>query len=68
MGEGFRKYRVERIKPTALKIENGAQQLEAIEIGPERVGNVKLGVSNLPEEEIADAHFAGSADEQIGLG
>jgi len=27
MGEGFRKYRVERIKPTALKIENGLDRL-----------------------------------------
>src|SRR5579871_6188402 len=36
----------------ALEIENRAQQLSAVEIGPERVGDVKLGIRDLPQQEI----------------
>ena len=38
------------------------------EFGPEGVGDVELGVADLPEEVVADAHFAGGADEEVGVG
>jgi hypothetical protein len=34
----------------------------------ERLGNIQLGVGDLPEQEIADAHLAGGADEQVRIG
>src|SRR5258706_13136328 len=39
-----------------------------VEIGPERVGEVQLGIRELPEQEIADALLAAGANEQVGLG
>ena len=38
------------------------------EVGPERLGDVQFRVGDLPEQEIADAHLAGRADQQIGIG
>ena len=43
-------------------------QLRLAEIRPERRRDDKLRVRNLPEEEIAHAHLAARADEQIGIG
>src|SRR5689334_20796813 len=47
---------------TDRRIERGG-----VEIGPQRVGEIKLGVGQLPEQEVADALLAAGADEQIGL-
>src|SRR5262245_26860298 len=38
------------------------------EVGPERVGHPDLGVGDLPEQEVADAHLAARPDQQIGIG
>src|ERR1700737_517284 len=38
------------------------------EIGPERLGAVELGVRRLPEQKIAESHFAGGADHQVRIG
>ena len=38
------------------------------EVGPEDVADEQLGVADLPEEIVADAHLAGGADEQVGVG
>ena len=39
-----------------------------IEIGPGGVGHPQLGIADLPEKEVADAHLAGGADEEVGIG
>ena len=49
-------------------VENRAQQVGAIEIGPQRIGDIQLRISDLPQQEIADAHLAGGADQQVGVG
>src|SRR6201997_5329524 len=51
-----------------LIVDEGFEEAGAIEIGPESFGDEDFGVGNLPEEEIADAHFAGGSDEEIGVG
>ena len=38
-----------------------------IEIGPQRVGEIELGVGELPQQEIADALLAAGADEEVRL-
>ena len=48
--------------------ENSLEQMAAAKIGPQSVGDPNLGVCNLPQQEVADAHLAARADEQIGIG
>src|SRR5262245_6362937 len=48
--------------------DDGLEQMASPEIGPERLGDPDLGVCNLPEEEVADAHLAARPDEQVGIG
>src|SRR5712664_488366 len=43
-------------------------QRGGVEVRPQRVGEIKLGVGELPEQKIADALLATGADEQIRLG
>src|SRR5260370_33334320 len=50
-----------------LKFEQGLQKSRAVEVGPERLGDENLRIRNLPEQEIADAHFAAGADQQVGV-
>src|SRR3954462_8257999 len=40
----------------------------SVEIRPQQVGEIELGISELPEQEIGDALFSAGADEQVGLG
>src|SRR5687768_13285991 len=40
----------------------------AVEIGPQRLGEIELGVGELPEQEVGDALLAPGADEKIGFG
>src|ERR1044072_4083721 len=47
---------------------DGAMKAGFGAVRPEDIANVKLGVADLPEEIIADAHLAGGADEQVGVG
>src|SRR6266404_9353778 len=51
-----------------LIIEDGPEQLRAVEIRPESLGDVQLRVSNLPQEEVADAHLARRTNQQIRVG
>lgn len=51
-----------------LKFDEGFEKTGAIEVGPQSFANVHFGVSNLPEEEIANAHFAAGADKQVWIG
>ena len=50
-----------------LVIEEGFEEAGAIEIGPQGFRDQDFGVGNLPEKEIADAHFAAGANEEIGI-
>src|SRR5580658_10705822 len=40
-------------------------QLGGIEVRPQAVGEVQLGIGEVPQQEIADAMFAAGADEQV---
>ena len=51
-----------------LEVEEGFEEAGALEIGPESFRDKNFGVGDLPEEKIADAHFAAGADEKIGIG
>ena len=50
-----------------LEIEQGGFQRFGIEVGPEHIGDVNLGVGQLPEQEIAEAVFPAGAYQQIGI-
>src|SRR5687768_5527500 len=52
----------------ALVLEDGLEQLAAPEVRPEGVGDPDLRVGDLPEQEVGDAHLAGGADQQVGIG
>ena len=53
---------------TFLVIEEGFEEARAVEIGPQRLSDENFSVRDLPQQEIADAHFAAGADEKIGIG
>src|SRR6188508_2682147 len=38
------------------------------EIGPQRLADVKLGIREIPEKEVADAVITARADEEVGVG
>jgi hypothetical protein len=42
-------------------------ELALVEIRPERVAEVQLGVRKIPQQEVADALLAAGADQQIGI-
>src|SRR5690348_5689193 len=44
------------------------RQRARVEIGPQQVGVIKLGVGELPQQEVGDPLLAARADEQVGLG
>src|SRR5205809_116284 len=48
----------------AAIIGDGLIEVAAAEIRPERLGEHQLGISALPEQEIADALFAAGPDQQ----
>src|SRR5712691_4391466 len=52
----------------ALVRGDGLIEVRIGEIGPERLGAVELRVRRLPEQEIAESHFAGGADHQVRIG
>src|SRR5712671_4639088 len=47
--------------------ENRLEQIVAPEVGPERFSDPDLGIRDLPQQEIADAHFAAGPNEEIGI-
>src|SRR5262245_54117675 len=51
----------------ALELPERAQQVLLRKVRPQDVGEVELGVGELPEEEVADTLFAARPDEKIGL-
>src|SRR5439155_12597500 len=53
----------------ALLVRNDCfEEVAPPEIGPQRFADPNLRVGNLPEQEVADAHLAARADQQIGIG
>src|SRR5262249_60698211 len=71
-----------RARPLALELGGGAteaalplleegQGLEVLTLGevwPQRLGDVHLGVRQLPQKEVADAHLAAGANQQVVVG
>src|SRR5271155_2213056 len=56
------------IPPLALlKLHQRLKQLRAVEIRPQRLSNQYFGVSNLPQQEIADAHLPAGPNQQVGI-
>ena len=51
-----------------LIIEDGGEQIGSLKIRPKRLGDINLGVRNLPQKKIADAHLAGGAYQKIRFG
>ena len=47
--------------------ESRATRLGAAEIGPQSFGDVQLGIGDLPQQEIADTHFARGSDEEVKI-
>src|SRR5207253_1978791 len=56
------------VPPLALLIrKDRLEQVAAAEVGPERLGDVDLGVGDLPEQVVADAHLAARPNQQIWI-
>ena len=51
----------------AWKLADGLVEVLRVEVGPEHVGEVELGVGEPVEEEVRDAALAAGADDQIGV-
>src|SRR5690606_4270240 len=60
-------YTPESAVPLLVRFER-QEQLFAAKVWPECRGRVILGVRRLPDEKVAEAHFAASADNQVGIG
>src|SRR5262245_2798505 len=52
---------------TPLILRQGLDELSLAEVGPQGVGHVDLGIGELPEQEVRDAHLAAGADEQVRI-
>ena len=74
----FRSYGDERAETTrgsgpeaalALGVRtDGPQEVDAAEVGPERLAEVELRVGALPEQEAAEPLLARGADHEVGVG
>src|SRR5205823_6706850 len=51
----------------ALELGHGAIKIDGPEIRPEGRRDQKLGVGDLPQEEVGDPHLAARADQQIRI-
>ena len=49
-----------------IPIDRGVER-GGVEIGPQHVGEIELGVGELPQQEVRDPLLAAGADEQVGL-
>lgn len=47
---------------------DGFEQIGFVEVGPISIAEIKLSVGALPEQVIAQTHFASGANQQIGIG
>src|SRR6185295_8686131 len=56
------------VAPIALLVgHHRLEQIAAAEVGPQRFGHPDLRIRDLPQQEVADAHLAARADEQIRI-
>src|SRR3569832_2233616 len=46
----------------------GLVERARVEIGPQGIGEIQLGIGEVPQQKIADALFTAGANEEIGLG
>jgi len=51
----------------ALVGGDGFEEVSSAEVGPEAIGDVDLGVGDLPEEEVGDTLLAGGSDDEVGV-
>src|SRR4029453_15329480 len=51
-----------------LKVGDRAVEVGGAEVGPQDRCDPQLGVSDLPQQEVGDAHLAAGANQQIGVG
>src|SRR5512138_1632531 len=49
----------------ALVLQNGLKQLFAVEVRPERVNDMQLSITRLPEQKVRYAHLTGRANQQV---
>ena len=50
-----------------LVVQHGLEQMLLLEIGPQHVGEPKLCIRDLPQQEVADALLTTGANEQFGV-
>src|SRR5690242_21789612 len=56
------------ISPLPLLIlGNSFQQMDTAKLGPERGCDIDLRIGQLPKQKIAEPHFPGRADDEIGI-
>src|SRR5215510_5225783 len=53
---------------TFLIFDDSFKQISAPEVGPKHIGDINLAVSNLPQQEIRDAHLTARPDQQVRIG
>src|SRR5688572_5777250 len=51
-----------------LVLDHAFEEVPAPEVGPQVIGDPDLGVGDLPEQKVTDAHLAARPDQQIGIG
>src|SRR5215469_799092 len=51
-----------------LIVEQGVEEPGARKVRPKNVRHIDFSIRNLPEQKIADAHFAAGANQEIGIG
>ena len=57
------------VAPLALLVgQHGLEQVAAAEVRPQSVGDVDLGIGDLPQQVVADAHLAARPNHQVGVG
>src|SRR5262249_26997132 len=49
-------------------VAQGLAQVGLAEFGPALLRDPELGIADLPEQEVADPHFARRADQKVGVG
>src|ERR1022692_538570 len=53
---------------TLLVLFDALDELNSAKIGPQRLGHIDFRIRQLPEQEVAQAHFSAGANDQVGIG
>ena len=43
-------------------------EIGTAEFGPAFLRDLELGIADLPQQKVADSHFSGRADQEVGIG